>query len=164
MANQWFYFNHVSPLLSSFNNKNLWDVICNSGLTNIDSTSGNTAPPSFPQVKPSPSSVCSCLLTKFGKFGLNRKMQSSSSRPRPPHLLTNLMRVIEQIPYILAVMLQQHFSHATGWSGMWMTASWEANLYSYNCDAHARACLKKKKKKGGDPNSQGAFTAIPQLW
>lgn len=41
-----------------------------------------------------------------------------------------------------------------------MTASGEANLYSYNCDARARACL---KKKGGDPHSQGAFTAIPQL-
>lgn len=59
----------------------------------------------------------------------------------------------------MRVMLQRHISHATGWSGMWMTAYWEINLYSGCCDAHARVC--KKKEKEGRSKLSGSFNSDP---
>lgn len=45
----------------------------------------------------------------------------------------------------MSAMLQQHISHATGWSGMRMTANREANLYMRCCSAHAGICFKIKR-------------------
>lgn len=91
-------------------------------------------------------------------------LKEKCSALHPSHALPTssllLMRVTELIHLLLVEMgatLQQHISHATGWSGMWMTACWEVNLYSCCCDAHARVCF--KKKGGGGAIWTGSFNS-----
>lgn len=95
----------------------------------------------------------------FWWFSINRNMQdlgrSCQRNPLPlDHTFQTssllLLRDVQLMTLLLVVMsvtLQQHISHATGWSGMWMTACWEVNLYSCCCDAHSSVCKKINLKK-----------------
>lgn len=70
-------------------------------------------------------------------------------------LLSRVIWLFTQLLLVMSAMLLCRISHATGWSGMWMTAYQELSTKAYT-----PVPLKKK----GVSSSRWALTAIPQVW
>lgn len=103
-------------------------------------TSAISAPATFPpQVKPPPSSCEKCNPTHPSTTPSHCCSRETSS------WLLNFL-------FVMSVMLQQHISHATGRSGMWMTAYREVTLYSCCYDAHASGKKKRRSQLSGSFN------------